>query len=301
MSRCAAGFSLAADIFRRQHPEIFLEALCEIFRVVIPHGISQFTHSYVRIPHQQAAGCVHPDTADERRGVHACERLQFLVKRGFRHAQLFGKLHLRELNVVDVLLHQFLTTFHERGVQVGDVQFIRFDTQGQAGVHQALADAFFDMGCSLPPAVEQVFDTCYEQFHAERFGEVGVGSQAVGHRLVLIGAFGGEQQHRDVADLNIALDDAGQLQSVHLRHHDVADNHLDIVVGTSHTFERFLAVLRGHYMVMLRQHTLDDTQQLGVVFHQQDIRDGGFRVADSSTACVALLLKLLNEGLIHVG
>ena len=105
---------------------------------------------------------------------------------------------------------------------------------------------------------------------AEGFGDVVVGADLAAELLIDLPSLCGEQDDGDVLGGGIVLDHAAGLVAVELRHHDVEDDEVGLLVA--HLLQGLLAVGRGDDVVALRtQDEIQDMEDVHLVVDHQDL------------------------------
>ena len=117
------------------------------------------------------------------------------------------------------------------------------------------------------PVLEQVADRGLQDFHLERFLDVTVHARLQGPQMRLYADGGRQEDDEDVAVGDVVLDEVAEFAAVHHRHHDVADDHVD--VPALDDLESLLAVGRGDDGVRLREFVADQVAEFLVVFHDE--------------------------------
>ena len=130
-------------------------------------------------------------------------------------------------------------------------------------------------------------DTRAQVFGFERLGHIVI--RAVFHRLqtTLDSCLGGQQNHRNEVVVFIALDELGQLQPVHIRHHQVG--HYQIYRLRPDDLFRFCAVACRQHMVVVTEDVGQEITHIDAVINHED--------RASRVLCIAFqLLHLVFEG-----
>ena len=114
-----------------------------------------------------------------------------------------------------------------------------------------------------------VIDTQTEFTHAEGFADMVVSTYQQGLLPVFLLVLGCQQDDRQVTEVRILFQRLCQFVSIHLRHHHIRHNEVD-VMGVYH-IQRFLTIRGGEYVVVLHQQLSHEHQQLYVILYNQQV------------------------------
>lgn len=128
----------------------------------------------------------------------------------------------------------------------------------QMDTHDELTILF--ESCAFPGLLDQAFQFLFDLVRREGLPDVSVRPQLQRFHHLRFTAFGRHHDHRNLLPTRRRPNLAQQLQPVHVRHIDVAQNQLHLRL--LHHFQRFAAIARLHYRsqlyVGLDQHPLQD-------------------------------------------
>src|SRR5262245_22054940 len=117
---------------------------------------------------------------------------------------------------------------------------------------------------------EDRVDALHQLSGAEGLGDVVVGAHLEAHLLIHVAPLRGEQDHRDVARLLVALERLAGLVAVELRHHDVEHDQVGLL--GLRLLDGLLAVERRDDRVPLHSKTeVEDVDDVDLVIHDQNL------------------------------
>ena len=152
---------------------------------------------------------------------------------------------------------QFFTTFLNTEIRIGIGLFDQF----QETIHKKIVHAsrFFllhgnsrrrsiaSISLTQPDTIlQQLDDTQFHDFYVNRFLDIRVRTTGSPVHLLLVVGQSSQQHNRKMTQDNIRLDLTTKIETVHFRHHHIADNHrnlfahqhlqsLHAVIGNQHT------------------------------------------------------------------
>ena len=232
------------DEFRGGHVELLLEVLGEVGRGGVAHEIGDLADPV--FPLGQELGrllkAADPDVFEGAQARVGANLGGQGLAGDHHHRSELGRSHFR---LGDMLQDDAVQLLHELALDGAD------GCAAEPGQRIAVELLVLDL-----PVLEEVADRGLEDFDLEGLLNVAVHAGLQGAQVRLDADGGRQQDDEDVAVGDIVLDEVAKLAAVHDRHHDVADDHVD-VVGLDNV-ERLLAVGRGHDGVVFQELVADE-------------------------------------------
>ena len=148
---------------------------------------------------------------------------------------------------------------------------------------------------------QEILDTGEKHLAVEWFGNIGIGSMLITLCAMLFQVFRREHNNRDMRGSGIRLQLFGKLQSVHNRHHHIANHQVGYLF---YSYGQSLFTIGGlkNNILILQKRTLILTD-IGIIINNQNCRAIGiltYQLLNFSTTSVSIVNILQNRFIYHI-